>query len=247
MSSTKFSRSKGQAPAFVAYYRVSTQRQGRSGLGLEAQTACVASHIEAARGVLVAAFTEVESGNRDERPELRKALQAARSAGAVLIVAKLDRLSRSVRFIHELKESGVQFVACDLPDFNTLTLGIFATFAQHERERISERTKAALDAKRQALGEWRVSNLSEAARTKGHERNRFEALRNSSTRQAAAFVLEAWEGPSWHALSLRAKAERLNAGGFLTPKGGAFTAVQVSRLEARCKQYGELARKRAQL
>lgn len=247
MSTPKFNRAKGQAPAFVAYYRVSTQRQGRSGLGLEAQTACVGAHIEAARGVLVGEFTEVESGKRDERPQLRKALGAARAAGAVLIVAKLDRLSRSVRFIHELKESGVQFVACDLPDFNTLTLGIFATFAQHERERISERTKAALDAKREREGEWRVSNLTETAREKGHERNRFEALRNLSTRQAAAFVLEAWEGPSWHGLSLRAKAERLNDAGFQTPKGGAFSAAQVSRLEARIEQYGEMARKRAQL
>lgn len=236
---TKFTRTKGEAPQFVAYYRVSTQKQGRSGLGIEAQRECVAAHVEAAQGVVLNEYTETESGKNDQRPKLLKALREARAAGAVLIVAKLDRLSRSARFVHALKESGAQFLACDLPDFNTLTVGIFATVNQHTREQISANTKAALDAKRARVGEWRVSNLTDEARAAGTASTRSNSLVSENTWRALAFIHEARKGGGWDGLSLRAKAELLEAAGHATPQGLTFSAVQVSRLEAKMPAYVE--------
>ncbi len=133
-------------PRFVAYYRVSTDKQGRSGLGLEAQTATVETYAQRSGGDLLASFHEVESGKRNDRPELLKALALCRQRKAVLIIAKLDRLSRNVAFIANLMESRVEFIACDMPEANKLTLHIMAAMAQHEREATSKRTKEALTA-----------------------------------------------------------------------------------------------------
>ena len=134
-------------PDFVAYYRVSTDRQGQSGLGLEAQRKSVGEHVGRAGGVIVAEFTEVESGKRSKnRPELLRALAMCRRIGAVLVIAKLDRLARNVHFVSGLMESGVEFLACDNPHANKLMVHILAAFAEHEREIIGERTKAALRA-----------------------------------------------------------------------------------------------------
>ena len=130
-------------PDFVAYYRVSTDRQGASGLGLEAQRRAVAD-FAAGRGGILAEFTEVESGRKNDRPELRAALAACQRSRAVLVIAKLDRLARNVAFIANLMESGVEFIAVDMPSANRLTLHILAAVAEHEREMISERTRAAL-------------------------------------------------------------------------------------------------------
>lgn len=132
---------------YVAYYRVSTKAQGSSGLGLEAQRASVAGFVKGSdrRAVIVAEFTEVESGKKDKRMELMAAIERAKREGAVLVIAKLDRLSRNASFIFTLRDSRVNFLCVDMPDANTLTIGIFATLAQHERELISQRTKAALD------------------------------------------------------------------------------------------------------
>ena len=134
-------------PRFVAYYRVSTERQGRSGLGLEAQQAAVAGFINGGTE-LVAEFTEIESGKRNERPALAQALEACRRHKAKLVIAKLDRLSRNLAFIATLMASGVEFVAVDNPHANKLTVHILAAVAQHEREMISQRTKDALAAAR---------------------------------------------------------------------------------------------------
>jgi DNA invertase Pin-like site-specific DNA recombinase len=131
-------------PDFVAYYRVSTDRQGQSGLGLEAQQKAVTEHVGRAGGAIVAVFTEVESGKRKDRPELGRALATCRRLGAVLVIAKLDRLARNVHFVSGLMESGVEFLACDNPHANKLMIHILSAFAEHEREVISERTKAAL-------------------------------------------------------------------------------------------------------
>ena len=132
--------------AFVAYFRVSTDKQSNSGLGLEAQRAAVLDFINGGAASLVAEFTEVESGKRNDRPELAEALKACKKHKAKLVIAKLDRLARNVAFISNLMESKVDFVAVDMPDANRLTVHILAAVAEHEREMISQRTKAALQA-----------------------------------------------------------------------------------------------------
>src|SRR5437870_2412558 len=131
---------------FIAYYRVSTDRQGRSGLGLDAQRKAVEDYLNGGRWTLVDHFTEVESGKRSDRPELDKALAACKRHKAKLVIAKLDRLSRNLAFIATLMDSGVEFIAVDNPHANKLTIHILAAVAQHEREMISARTSAALKA-----------------------------------------------------------------------------------------------------
>ncbi|OJW52831.1 MAG: resolvase [Alphaproteobacteria bacterium 41-28] len=130
---------------FIAYYRVSTDRQGRSGLGLEAQRTAVGAYLRD-KYKLVAEFTEIESGKRNDRPELMKALAECKRQHARLIIAKLDRLARNLHFISGLMESGIEFIACDVPGANRMMLQILAVFAEHEREMISKRTKEALAA-----------------------------------------------------------------------------------------------------
>jgi DNA invertase Pin-like site-specific DNA recombinase len=130
---------------YIAYYRVSTARQGQSGLGLEAQQTAVRSFV-AADAVILEEFVEVESGRRNDRPRLIEALAACRRHKAVLIIAKLDRLARNVAFVSNLMEAGVDFVAVDMPHASRLTVHILAAVAEHEREMISQRTKAALAA-----------------------------------------------------------------------------------------------------
>jgi len=133
-------------PRFVAYYRVSTDKQGRSGLGLEAQRAAVQAHVAGAHGAVAAEFVEVESGRKKDRPQLAAALVAARAHRAILVIAKLDRLARNVHFVSGLMESGVEFVAADMPTVNRLTVHILAAVAEEEARMISARTKAALAA-----------------------------------------------------------------------------------------------------
>jgi DNA invertase Pin-like site-specific DNA recombinase len=137
---------QAKSTGFIAYYRVSTDRQGRSGLGLEAQRAAVGRYLAGIAGILIAEHTEVETGRRNDRPELQKALAACRRHKARLVIAKLDRLSRNVAFIATMMDAGVEFVACDNPHATRLTLHILAAVAEHEREMISARTKAALQA-----------------------------------------------------------------------------------------------------
>ena len=137
----------GSDLAFVAYYRVSTERQGESGLGLEAQREAVGRFLGSSS--LLSEFTEIESGKRHtNRPELLRAIELCRRQKATLVIAKLDRLARNVHFISGLMETGVEFVAADMPQANRLTIHILAAFAEHEREAISQRTKGALQAAR---------------------------------------------------------------------------------------------------
>src|ERR671917_553313 len=133
-------------PRFVAYYRVSTGKQGRSGLGLDAQRAAVARHAAGAGGTVTAAFEEVESGRRGDRPQLGLALAECRLRRAVLLIAKLDRLARDAHFLLGLEKAGVEFVAADMPHANRLTVGIMALVAEEEARATSARTKAALAA-----------------------------------------------------------------------------------------------------
>ncbi|MDA1023942.1 MAG: recombinase family protein [Proteobacteria bacterium] len=139
-------KAKSNPTSFVAYYRVSTDKQGQSGLGLEAQRAAVLDFVNGGAANLIAEYTETESGKRNDRPQLAEALQVCKKHKAKLVIAKLDRLARNVAFISNLMESGVDFVAVDMPDANRLTVHILAAVAEHEREMISQRTKAALQA-----------------------------------------------------------------------------------------------------
>lgn len=205
------------ASRFVAYYRVSTDRQGASGLGLEAQRQAVARYL--GRGRLLAEFTEVESGRRHtNRPELLAALALCRKRRAVLVIARLDRLARNVAFIANLMESSVDFVACDMPQANRLTIHILAAVAEHERELISQRTKAALaEAKRRGT---RLGNPHLAQARK-------KALAVHRSRHPAGEVLKLiadWRGQG---KTLRAIADDLNRLQIGTPRGKQWYASSV--------------------
>lgn len=137
---------------FVSYLRASTTRQGASGLGLEAQRKAVADYLNGGDWTLLGEHVEVESGRKNDRPELLKALEHCRLTGAKLVIAKLDRLSRNAHFLIGLQEAGVPFVAADMPNANELTVGIMALVAREERKAISSRTKAALAAAKERGG-----------------------------------------------------------------------------------------------
>lgn len=211
---------------YVAYYRVSTARQGQSGLGLEAQQAAVRGFL-ASGAELVATFTEIEGGRKNNRPQLQAAITQAHQVNAVLLVAKLDRLARNVAFLATLMESRVRFQAVDLPTADEFTLHILAAVAQKEATAISTRTREALTAKKSwgfMLGT--PSNLTPAAREKGSEAVQRNAKENVNNRQAAqlAELLRAT------GLSLRDIASRLNQSGYRTRRGKQFFAIGVQRL-----------------
>jgi DNA invertase Pin-like site-specific DNA recombinase len=214
-------------PKYVAYYRVSTQKQGRSGLGLEAQQAAVKQYLAAHGGVELASFTEIESGKVDARPQLDAALLHCRQTRATLLVAKLDRLSRNISFLFKMRDEGVKFQALDIPEANTLTLGVFAAMAQHEREIISTRTKAALAARKARglpLGTPRdMSVYAATAAPAGSAANRRKAIARAKEIQPKIEAARK-EG---HA-SLRAIAAYLNNLEIPTPRGKQWTATAVA-------------------
>jgi DNA invertase Pin-like site-specific DNA recombinase len=219
---------------FVSYYRVSTAKQGRSGLGLEAQRASVKAYVKDGR--ILAEYIEVESGKRNDRPELAQAIAHASREGATLIIAKLDRLARSVAFIFALRDSGVRFIACDMPEANTLTIGLLAALAQHERELISERTKAALAAKKARgciLGSPR--NLTKEATLKAAFARRRCALEDPANRRATELALLYRD----RGLSYAAIAKQLNENGHATRRGKLFHPCTVERLLKRADKTKE--------
>jgi len=220
----------------VAYYRVSTSRQGRSGLGLEAQKRAVAEYLDGGDWKIVGEFTEVESGKRADRPELAKALAVCRLHGARLVIAKLDRLSRNAHFLLGLKESGVDFVAADMPNANRLTVGIMAMVAEDEALRISERTKAALAAaKRRGVKLGGDRGVIPNARS---HKTSAEALRLRTAARAADLAPIVKELQAAGKTSLRAIAEGLNAQGIPTARGdGEWTATQVMRVLERLDPF----------
>jgi DNA invertase Pin-like site-specific DNA recombinase len=134
------------ARRYVTYIRVSTQRQGASGLGLDAQMKAVTDYLAGHKGQVIAEYREIETGSNNDRPQLRAALKRCRQSRSTLLIAKLDRLGRNTAFLIGLRDAGVKFVCADMPDANDMTIGILAIFAQHEREAISARTTAALAA-----------------------------------------------------------------------------------------------------
>jgi DNA invertase Pin-like site-specific DNA recombinase len=218
---------QAQTGKFVVYLRVSTARQGRSGLGLEAQREAVRQFVAARGGKSIAEFVEVETGKRDDRPELEKAKKRCRVTGATLVVAKLDRLSRNVAFLMNMRDSDVQFVAADMPEANTMTVGVMAVVAQHEREAISARTKAALAAAR-ARGTILGGKRKGAAKIGAYQQQGVAAAREKAVREAE-LRRDALEALQRENLSLNAMAARLNAEDFKTSRGGNWTATAVRR------------------
>jgi DNA invertase Pin-like site-specific DNA recombinase len=212
------------ARRFVAYYRVSTDRQGQSGLGLEAQRKAIADYLNGGAWELVSEFTEIESGKKSDRPELTLAIEACRKHKARLVIAKLDRLARNLAFIATLMESGVEFVAADMPFANKLTIHILAAVAEHEREAISERTKAALAAAK-ARG-TRLGNPNPA-----YALNRMRAARKAQVESYAANILPIIrEVQAGGHVSCNAIAAQLNARKVSTARGGRWTHVQVGQI-----------------
>lgn len=212
---------------FVVYYRVSTARQGASGLGLEAQRAAVDQYLAAVSGEVLAEFKELESGRKSDvdRPELAKALAECKKTGARLLVAKLDRLARNVHFVSGLMQAGVKFIACDLPEASDVYVHIMAAFAEHEAKRIGERTRDALAAAKRrgvVLGATGPANLK----------------RNLDERKAAADAFaerlrREIRGMQAEGLTVAEMVRELNAKGIATAQGGRWQQIQLSRVIAR--------------
>lgn len=218
----------------VSYLRVSTARQGRSGLGLDAQRSAIQGYTESKGAVLVREFVEVESGKVNTRPKLAEALHLAKVTGSILVIAKLDRLSRNAAFLLALRDSGVRFVAADMPDANELTVGIMALVAQQEREAISKRTKEALEAAKrrgQVLGN---PNGADALRRAGKGNTAgVQAIQLQADAHAEDLrpVLRDLAGEGIASLGAITKA--LNERGIQTPRGGAWYKTSVSNLLSR--------------
>jgi DNA invertase Pin-like site-specific DNA recombinase len=217
---------------WISYLRVSTGRQGRSGLGLEAQRKTVEDFLNGGNWQLVKEFVEVESGKKSDRPVLAEAIKACRLYGAKLVIAKLDRLSRNAHFLLGLKEAGVDFVCADMPSANRLTVGIMAMVAEEEGRMISARTKQALAAARRRgvqLGGYNKNpKLSVKARKAGQEANARKAAAHAADLAPVISELQAAG-----ATSLRAIAAGLNDRGIPTVRGDEWTATQVMRVMAR--------------
>lgn len=229
-----------QKPAarFVAYYRVSTTQQGRSGLGLEAQREAVRLYTDASAGALVEAFTEIESGKHAARPQLALALDACRLTGAVLVIAKLDRLSRDAHFLLGLEKAGVEFVAADMPNANRLTVRLMAVIAQEEREMISARTKAALAAAK-VRGTKLGGNRGGPKVDPAQGRATRSRIADDYARQVGPLALAAWQGTqdgSGYGYAARVLAAR----GIRTPGGGQWTRAAVRNLIERYRRLATM-------
>jgi len=223
---------------YVSYVRVSTSRQGRSGLGRQAQRDAVATHLRNVGGRLLAEYVEVESGKKDNRPELQRALQRTKVSGARLIIAKMDRLSRRAAFLLQLRDSGVRFVAADNPEADETMVGIMAVIAQRELKMISQRTKDALAAKRKRLAKEgrRLGNPNGAAAlrkaNKGNRAALAQIAENADARAEAYRDTLADVDPSG-SLSLREVAAELNRREIEAPRGGEWFPATVARLRER--------------
>jgi len=212
---------------FVTYYRVSTKRQGQSGLGLEAQKETVLRYLNGGSWEVLGEYVEIESGGKDDRPELAKAIRDCRLKGARLLVAKLDRLSRDLHFITSLQKAGVPFTIAELPDATELTIHIYAAMAEHERKLISQRTKAALAPLK---GKGKLGNpcLRRGERIPGSgapdnaNAARIEKA-DDFAKQIAQIIKEMGGG------SLRKIAANLNSAGYRTPRGKEWQAASVKR------------------
>lgn len=222
------------ATKFISYLRVSTDKQGKSGLGLEAQREAVTRYLNGGQWKLVAEYVEVESGKRNSRPQLQAAISHAKATGAKLVIARLDRLARNLHFVSSLQERGVDFVAADMPDANRLTIHIIAAVAESVGRTISENTKLALAAAKargvklgnpngaKALGGKQIGNADAVAKIKANAALRAEDLAGIvSTIQASGVT------------TVRGIAIALNEQAIQAPRGGTWHPTAVSRLLAR--------------
>ncbi|WP_299912788.1 recombinase family protein [uncultured Paracoccus sp.] len=217
---------------FVAYLRVSTDRQGKSGLGLEAQRRAVQDYLTARNGEMLAEYVEVESGKVNERPQLALAMADAKRAGAVLLIAKLDRLARNVAFIANLLEAGVEVAAADLPEANRFVLHIMAAMAEEEGRMISARTKAALAAAKArgvSLG-WAMPSRRDEQRSAS--RKGVQATTRAADTHASN-ILPMVRQIADSGASLHQIAAELNRRGINTARGGKWYATTVRNLMVR--------------
>ncbi|MDL2223631.1 recombinase family protein [Bacteroidales bacterium OttesenSCG-928-M11] len=217
---------------YVIYYRVSTKKQGLSGLGLEAQKTIVENYVK--NNVVIAEYTEIETGKSANRPELNKALECCKSSNATLIVAKLDRLARNLHFITSLQNSNVDFIACDMPTANRLTIHIIAAIAENEAQLISQRTKQALAEKKKQgvkLGNPKNNGLTEDSISRGRTIRKENALNNEANRKAGTLILSMRNnGSKWSEI-----VRQLNSSGFRTRRGCLFDTTTSKRLYERYK------------
>jgi DNA invertase Pin-like site-specific DNA recombinase len=195
---------------------------------LEAQKSAVSSFTKNCEDCIIAEFIEREnsSGKNDKRVELDKAMKLAKEKDATLLIAKLDRLSRNASFIFSLRDAKVSFTCCDMPDANTLTIGIFAVMAQHERETISKRTKAALDEKKKQVGEWRTGSFTDESRQKAYDTHRRKAAENENNQRATDYAkMLRQQGKTYLEI-----ANYLNERKLLTSQGKQFQKTTIKRL-----------------
>lgn len=213
---------------FVAYYRVSTDRQGRSGLGLDAQQAAVQQLATLQGAIIEAQFTEVESGRKSDRPKLAEALELCKKNGWTLVVAKLDRLARNVLFTAQLMESGIDFIACDMPTANRLTIHILAAVAEEEARMISKRTKDAL-----AAAKARGVLLGSARPGHWEGREHLRGTGRKPTSPVSATLIAQMQQLRGEGRTFAAIADLVNAQGHQTPEGKQWTKALVHRLLSR--------------
>jgi DNA invertase Pin-like site-specific DNA recombinase len=225
---------------YISYLRVSTDKQGCSGLGLEAQRRAVTDYLDGGRWQLLKEYVEVESGKHADRPVLVEALHHAKVTGARLVIAKLDRLSRDVEFIARLQKSGTKFVCADMPDANELTIGLLAVIAQHERQAISDRTKKALAAAK-ARGQ-RLGNPNGAAPLRRAAKGNTAAIAAVAEQadEHARDILPVIEAIRHDGItSLNAIARELNAREIRTARGGRWHPATVANLLRRIEGTAE--------
>ena len=214
---------------YILYHRASTQKQGKSGLGLAAQQQAIHTCLNDGRWKVMGEYIEVESGRRNDRPELAKALRACRIHNSTLLIAKLDRLSRNVHFLTGLMESGVKFKAVDMPEPDNFTVSILAALAQKEAELTSQRTKAALQAaKNRGVRLGKPANLTKAGGIKGAEMS--AVIRAGKANARAADLREPVLSLVERGLSLHAIANELNGLGIRTVQGCEWKPMSIKRL-----------------
>jgi len=215
---------------YVAYYRLSTPKQALSGLSFEAQKKDVQDFVK--NQVIISSFTEIESGRKNDRPEIIRALAECKKSKATLIVATFDRLTRDMSFLLALMDSGVPFVCCDTPELNEFTLHIYCAVAQREAKNISEKTKKALAIKKaQGFKLGSPQNLTKEAQSNGVKSRKKIAFENYNNKRAGFLAVELYKSdPNFSKIAMR-----LNEIGFKTSRGKEFHPMSVKRLYERYK------------